>query len=184
MKQTPQKSSKTDDNSPWMKWAYVGIALLFAVAMVGTYMSPLFSNTQKVQAGNTVQIGYTIRNEAGRTLITTDQNLASSEYEKGNVVLLTSGMEIPAGAQVSGEDIVVLPVLYPNVTGYSGFGLIGFEVDAISEGLVGMRTGETKTVSLSYGTNDLEMNLSEEDATASASTSLRSPWATWSRSAS
>ena len=69
-----------------------------------------------------------------------------------------------AGAQVSGENVAVLPVLDPPITGFSGFGLLGFETNAISAGLIGMREGETKTVSFSYGGNDLETNLSREDA--------------------
>ncbi len=163
MKQTQQKNSK-NDNKAWMKWAYVGIALLFAVAMVGTYLAPMFEKKQTAQIGNTAVIGYTILGEDGRPLITTDQNLLASEYEKGNVVLLTHGLEMPVGGQVSGENIAVIPVVYPEITGFSGFGLLGFETNAISVGLVGMQTGETKTISFSYGANDLEMNLSEEDA--------------------
>ncbi len=163
MKQTQQKSSK-NDNKAWMKWAYVGIALLFAVAMVGTYLAPMFEKKQTAQIGNTAVIGYTILGEDGRPLITTDQNLLASEYEKGNVVLLTHGLEMPVGGQVSGENIAVIPVVYPEITGFSGFGLLGFETNAISVGLVGMQTGETKAISFSYGANDLEMNLSEEDA--------------------
>ncbi|WOX55903.1 MULTISPECIES: hypothetical protein [unclassified Methanoculleus] len=163
MKQTQQKSPK-NDGTPWMKWAYVGVALLVAVAMVGTYLSPMFDSSQKAQIGNTAQIGYTIRDENGTPIITTDQNLLSSEYQKGNLVLLANGMEIPVGGVVSGENVAVIPVVYPELSGFSGFGLLGFETNAISEGLVGMRPGETKVISFSYGENDFEMNLSEEDA--------------------
>lgn len=163
MKKTQQKTPKSD-TAPWMKWAYVGIALLVAVAMVGTYLAPMFEKKPTAQVGNTAVIGYTILDEDGRPLITTDQNLLASEYEKGNVVLLTHGLEMPVGGQVSGENIAVMPIIYPEITGFSGFGLLGFETNAISVGLVGMQAGETKTISFSYGTNDLEMNLSEEDA--------------------
>jgi len=163
MKKTQQKTSK-DDNSPWMKWAYVGIALLVAVAMVGTYLAPMFEKKPAAQVGNTAVIDYTVLNEDGRPLITTDQNLLESEYKKGNVVLLTQRLEMPVGGQVSSENIAVIPVLYPEIGGFSGFGLLGFETNAISVGLVGMRAGETKTISFSYGENDLAMNLSEEDA--------------------
>ncbi|MDD2472887.1 MAG: hypothetical protein PHR49_02735, partial [Methanoculleus sp.] len=84
--------------------------------------------------------------------------------QKGNLVLLANGMEIPVGGVVSGENVAVIPVVYPELSGFSGFGLLGFETNAISEGLVGMRPGETKVISFSYGENDFEMNLSEEDA--------------------
>ncbi len=161
MKQTQQKTSK-NDTAPWMKWAYVGVALLVAVAMVGTYLAPMFEKKQTAQIGNTAVIDYTILSEDGRPLITTDQNLLASEYEKGNGnILLTQRLEMPVGGQVSGENIAVLPVVHPPEI--SDFGLLGFETNAISAGLVGMQAGETRTISFSYGANDFEKNLSEED---------------------
>jgi hypothetical protein len=163
MKKTQQKTSK-DDNSPWMKWAYVGIAVLVAVAMVGTYLAPMFEKKAAAQVGNMAVIDYTVLAEDGRPLITTDQNLLVSEYEKGNnKIFLTSGLEMPVGGQVSGENIAPVPILYPETNGTARFGLLGFETNAISAGLVGMRPGETKTISFSYGENELAMNLSEED---------------------
>ena len=161
MKQTQQKTPKGDDKA-WLKWAYVGVALLVAVAMVGTYLAPIFGSSQKAKVGNTAAIGYTIRGEDGRPLITTDQNLFSSEYQKGNLVLLTRGLTMPVGARVSGENVAVLPVEYP--PDFADVGLLGFETNAISEGLVGMRPGETKVIGFSYGENNLEANLSREDA--------------------
>lgn len=160
MKKTQQKTPKGDDKA-WLKWGYVGIALLIAVAMVGTYFAPVFGSSQKAQIGNNAAIGYTIRGEDGRPIITTDQNLFSSEYQKGNLVLLTRGLTMPVGARVSGENVAVLPVEYP--PDFVDVGLLGFETNAISEGLVGMRPGEVKVVSFSYGENNLEMNLSQED---------------------
>jgi hypothetical protein len=163
MKKTPQKTSK-DDTAPWMKWAYVGIALIVAVAMVGTYLAPMFEKKPTAQVGNTAVIGYTIFSEDGRPLITTDQNLLASEYEKGNFVLLTYGLEMPVGAQVSGENIAPIPIAYPETNGTVGAGLLGFETNAISVGLVGMQAGETRTIPFSYGENDFEIDISEEEA--------------------
>ncbi len=161
MKKAQQKTPKDDDKA-WMRWAYVGIALLIAVAMVGTYIAPIFGSSQKARVGSTAAIGYTIRGEDGRPLITTDQNLFSSEYQKGNLVLLTRGLTMPVGGMVSGENVAVLPVEYP--PDFSDVGLLGFETNAISEGLIGMRPGEMKVISFSYGENNLEMILDREDA--------------------
>ena len=163
MKQTQQKTSK-NETAPWMKWAYVGIALLIAVAMVGTYLAPMFEKKQTAQIGNTAVIGYTIFSEDGRPLITTDQNLLKSEYEKENLVLLTYGLEMPVGGQVSDENIAPIPIAYPETNGTVGAGLLGFETNAISAVLVGMQAGETKTINFSYGETGLEMDLNEEEA--------------------
>jgi len=64
MKKSQQKTPKSD-TAPWMKWAYVGIALLVAVAMVGTYLAPMFEKKPTAQVGNTAVIGYTILSEDG-----------------------------------------------------------------------------------------------------------------------
>lgn len=161
-----RKTRKTDtkgDGKAWMKWAYIGIALLVAVAMVGSYLAPMFSRGQAAKAGDIAVIGYTIRDEAGRPLMTTDQDLMDREYQRGNVVLLSGGMEIPVGAQISGENITPIPILYPQINEFSGFSLLGFERNAMSERLVGMRPGEVKTVTFNYGENTLEENLDKED---------------------
>ncbi|NLA38436.1 MAG: hypothetical protein GX882_03430 [Methanomicrobiales archaeon] len=164
MKKTQQKGSKSNDKA-WMKWAYVGVALLFAVAMVGTYFSPMFNKGQAVQAGNVALIGYTIRGEDGRPLITTDQGLLEREYQKGNYnLLLSRGMEIPAGIEIPGEEITAIPIVHPPISGFSGFSLLGFEITSMSGGIAGMRPGEMRTISFSYGENRLEASLSEEDA--------------------
>jgi len=163
MKKTQQKNSK-DETTPWMKWAYVGVALIVAVAMVGSYLAPMFGSSQKAQAGNMAQVGYTIRNEDGRPLVTTNPDLLSSEYAKGNLVFLTPSLEMLVGGQVSSENVAPVPILYPETNGTVGFGMLGFETNAIAAALVGMRPGETKTINLDYGTDDLDINLSAEEA--------------------
>ncbi|MFA7197833.1 MAG: hypothetical protein WC093_00945 [Methanoculleus sp.] len=163
MKKTQQKNSK-DETTPWMKWAYVGVALVVAVAMVGSYLAPMLGSSQKAQEGNMAQVGYTLRNEDGRPIVTTNPDLLSSEYAKGNLVFLTPSLEMLVGGQVSGENVAPVPILYPETNGTVGFGILGFETNAIAAALVGMRPGETRTIDLDYGTDDLDINLSAEEA--------------------
>jgi hypothetical protein len=164
MKKT-QKTSK-DDGKAWNKWVFIGIAVMFAVAMVATYLAPLFDTRQTAQIGNTAVIGYTIRDESGYPLISTDQQLVQNELQSGNLVFLTSGMEIPIGAAVSVENnVAVIPIVYPQIEGFAGFALLGFEINSISAGLIGMRSGETRTIGLNYGGNNFTMSLDEEQAT-------------------
>lgn len=163
MKQTQQKTPKGDDKA-WLKWAYVGVALLVAVAMVGTYLAPIFGSSQKAQAGDVARVGYTIRDGDGRPLVTTDQALLESEYQKGNLVFLTPSLEMLVGGQVPGENVAPVPILYPETNGTVGFGLLGFETNTIAAGLVGMQVGETKAIRFAYGSEDLDINLSKEEA--------------------
>ncbi|RXE57472.1 hypothetical protein ABH15_03825 [Methanoculleus taiwanensis] len=163
MKNTQKNGSKKDEKN-WYKLVFVGVAVMFAAAMVLTYLTPIFTAPRTVQPGDTAVIAYTIRDAAGQPVLTTDQQLVQSEYEKGNIVVLTGGMEIPAGIAVSGENVAPVPIYYPQMSEFAGFGLLGFETNAISAGLVGMRPGEVKSVRFDYGGNDLRMNFSIEAA--------------------
>ncbi len=163
MTKTQKNGSKKDEKN-WYKLVFVGVAVMFAAAMVLTYMTPIFTSARTMQPGDTALIAYTVRDVAGQPILTTDQQLVQSEYEKGRIVILTGGMEIPAGMAVSGENVAPVPIYYPQISGFSGFGLLGFETNAVSAGLVGMRPGEVKSVTFDYGENDLMMNFSGEDA--------------------
>jgi len=67
MKKTQQKNSK-DGDAGRMKWAYVAIAVLIAVAMVGTYLAPILEKKPAAQVGDTAVIDYTIFTEDGARL--------------------------------------------------------------------------------------------------------------------
>lgn len=162
MKKT-QKNSKGEPKN-WNKVLFVAVALMIAVAMVGTYLSPIFNQGRKAEAGDIAAIDYTIYDMQGRPVLSTDQALVSAELQRGHAVVLSSGIEIPVGMAVSMENVADVPILYPKLEGFSGFGLLGFELNAISAGIIGMRPGETKAIPLDYGGNPLEMNLSAEDA--------------------
>jgi hypothetical protein len=163
MKKTQQKSSKNDSKG-WNKMVFVAIAVMFAVAMVATYLAPVLEKSQTAQIGNNAVIGYTIRDADGTPILTTDQQLVQGELQKGHVTLLSSGMEIPVGMAISGENIAPIPIIFPQELQNSTFALLGFEINAISQGLVGMHPGETKTIAFNYGSNNFTMNLSAEEA--------------------
>ncbi|MGC9435474.1 MAG: hypothetical protein ACP5C4_05235, partial [Methanomicrobiales archaeon] len=60
------KSRKKDDRPGWYKFAFVGLAIIFAVAMVGSYMYPLFTSPQTAEIGNMAVFGYTIYDSGNR----------------------------------------------------------------------------------------------------------------------
>ncbi len=161
-----QKNGSKSDTKNWNKLLFIAVAVMFALAMVLSYLMPIFSAPRAVQEGDLAVIGYTIRDEAGQPVLTTDQQLVQTELQNKHLVILTGGLEIPAGMGVSGENVASVPIYYPQVSEFSGFGLLGFETNAISTALVGMRPGESKSIRLDYGQNDLTMNMSAESATA------------------
>jgi len=163
MKKTYYNDAKGSSKNR-QKILFVVIAVVFAVAMVASYLVPLFSAFRVAQSGDIALIGYTIRDVAGRPVISSDQQFVATELQKGNYVLLTSPLEIPVGMAISGANPAPVPILYPRLNGSPQFGLLGFEINAISAGITGMHPGETRTIRFDYGSNDLEMNLTAEEA--------------------
>ncbi|MDN7025219.1 hypothetical protein FGU65_10010 [Methanoculleus sp. FWC-SCC1] len=161
-----QKNGSESGTKNWNKLLFIVVAVMFAVAMVFTYLMPLFTAPRTAQTGDLAVIGYTIRDEAGMPVLTTDQQLVQDEQQNNHLVVLTSRLEIPVGMAVSGENIAPVPIYYPQGSGFDGFGLLGFETNAISAALVGMHAGESRSVRFDYGQNDLTMNISAENAAA------------------
>jgi len=163
MKKTDKKNPKGEQTN-WNKTLFVVIAVMIAFAMVGTYVLPLLTPAQAVQAGEIAVIGYTIRDDEGNAILTTDQQVLTGEMEKGNyMVVFTQGMEIPAGMAVSGENIATVPIDQRWVD-FAGFGILGYEINSISAAVVGMKTGETRSTTFDYKGNQFQMNFSAEDA--------------------
>jgi hypothetical protein len=113
---------------------------------------PISSETSGIAPGQNVTVGFTVLDAAKRPVITTEKQVFTSAYEKGDLVFFSDLIRIPSNT-TSGIDIVKLPVSHPGINGTTTFALFGPELDAISYGVVGMKPGETKIISNPMGTN-------------------------------
>jgi len=157
---TQNKKSGTGKPN-WNRTIFVIFAVLFAVGMVGGYLLPVFLAPSAAAAGDVVVIEYTIYDEWGRPVLTTSQDLFNTVIESQNMVFLTQPLEMPIGTAIDKASLAAVPV-YPALEGFAGFGILGFELDALSAGLVGIKQGEMQTIEFDYGGNSLQMNLSAE----------------------
>jgi len=154
------KSRKTDDKPGWYKFAFVGLAIIFAVAMVGSYMYPLFTSSQTAEIGDMAVFGYTIYDAGDRPIITTDENVYMQAVRNNQAIFLTRPLEMPVGVAFSEGNITAVPIVTQQEQGSYTFGLLGYELNAISQSMIGQAPGTTGTVPLRYGGNALAINMS------------------------
>jgi hypothetical protein len=141
----------------WTKVFIVMFCVLFAFAMIATYMSPVVGSMRTIKLNESVTADVTVRDARGNPLITTDQQVyASSPLQS---FLLRQPMILTAGARSS--DLITVDA-YNHYTGWVRFSFLWLEVDEMNAGVVGMRTGETRNVKFNF-TQPLEMNVSAEE---------------------
>lgn len=134
--------------------------VLFAVAMVGSYLTPMMGIFKSVKPGDSVIIDYTIRDASGVAVLTTSQSVLVDTYNKGDVSFLTSQMALVAGANASSRVTAVPIYLLDGTT--AEFALLESEVSDLTNGILGMREQESKTIPLTL--SDLPQKMSANAA--------------------
>jgi hypothetical protein len=143
--------------------AMLVFGVLFAFLMVASYAVPAMSAFKSVKTGDSIQIDCTIRDDAGIPVLTTSQQVQADEYAKKRAVFLTSPLSLVGGAK-SSEDTFIHPVpaVIPGIT-QGDFGLLPWEMDAINEGILGMREMETKKIPINTESSTITVGADESD---------------------
>jgi len=158
-----EKKKKEEKSKRLKQVLVVGACVLFVVLMVVSAMgSGWITGLAAIKPGDSVVLDYTLYNPDGKVIVTSDQQLWKSS---GNVPLLSKQLTFIANQSYSGH-------LYPVPVYSSGSGWqdqIAFhtaEFTAISQGVVGMKDNEKKTIALPppvpdtivYGADELASN--------------------------
>ncbi len=144
----------------WTKIFVVGFGVFFAVAMIATYMAPLIEGFRTVKANDTAVVGFTLRDAEGKAILTTDQQAYADALRSGVPAFHTQPLVIQAGK--IGNNVVNPVLAYNPSTGWLEYALLGLELDDIARSVVGMRPGETKSVSFTY-TDPLTVDIDAEE---------------------
>jgi hypothetical protein len=143
--------------------AMLVFGVLFAFFMVASYAVPAMSAFKSVQPGDSVLVDCTIRDDAGIPVLTTSQQLQADEYAKNRPVFWTPSMSLIGGA-TSSDDTFIHPVqasIYNSVQG--DFGLLPWEMTALTDGILGMREMETKKIPLNTEVSAITVGADESD---------------------
>lgn len=134
----------------WIKALVVIACITFVVLMVLSGMgSGWISYFSVIKPGDTVTIDFTIRDKNGQPLVTSDQQLYKQMTGSGGGVFFSKQLVLQAN-QSSTKAVVPIPI-YTTQSGWStSFALFGGEYDAMSEGIIGMKQNEQKSINIPF----------------------------------
>ena len=157
-----QKKGKSTKKSSW-NWTKIGmvvfgVAFVFIMIFSSLGMGWLTSMKPAV-TGDVAQVSYTIRDSQNRPVLTSDLRLYNATIEKGDIIMMTSVLNVPVNA-TSENKIIIIPAY---IQGYSAnAGLLVYEWDIIAKDLLGMKTGESKTITFPM-LDGVEMQMTAEE---------------------
>jgi hypothetical protein len=155
------KREEEKKTSVWKKVAFIAIGVAFVGMMIlsswGTGWITMFRTVQPL---DTIAVQFTIRDSNGNVIITTDQPIYKAAIQQGIPVLYaTEPLSMTAGKTGSPPSTLV-PVYNP-VIGTTKFALFGEEYDEMSAGLLGLHTGESRTIPFAFN-NTYEQSFTAE----------------------
>jgi hypothetical protein len=158
-RKNPPKPTQEPGTALWKKVVFVSVGVLFVVLMVVSSMGTSWLNIfQTVKPGAVVLTDVTIRDDQGRPILTTNENIYNSAGNGNRSVFLVSPFAVDAGVPYT-DSVKTVPITAPQ-SGYN-YTLFGEEYNAIAMGVVDMHTGGTKTISLATNVTE-EENLTAE----------------------
>jgi len=134
----------------WIKALVVIACVTFVVLMVLSGMgSGWISFFSVIKPGDTVTLDFTIRDQNGQPLVTTDQQLYRQMTSSAGGIFFSKQLVLQAN-QSATKEIIPIPVYTPQSGWSTSFALFGGEYDAISEGIIGMKQNEQKTITIPF----------------------------------
>ena len=155
-KSSGQKSKKTSWNSTKIVMVVfgVGFVIFMILSSLGTgWLAGLHTAT----TGDSVMIDYTIQDNQGMPVLTSNPRTYNATLEQGRLCILTNYLILPANSTSSS-----VVYTFPEVTGTAQVGIFSSEYNSITTGLTGLKDGEAKTITFP-DKDGLTWNMSVED---------------------
>lgn len=142
----PKFEKKTPTN--WKKIGAIALCVIVAVAMVvSTLGYSWITSLSGIKTGEAVLIDFTMKDVQGRPVVTSNQQVYTDAARNGYAVYYSKQIELMANTTTT-QDVTSIPVYVLN-EGWTGkYALFADEYNTMSEGVVGMKTGETKTLAV------------------------------------
>lgn len=157
-----EKKRKEAEVARWKKVLVVGACVLFVVLMIVSGMGySWLSMFSSVKPGQAVEVSFTVYDDAGNPIITTEQDVYAKGIGEGRAVLGAQTITLVANQSLN-LDYYPVNAYVPTTGEVAVFGITANEFDAMSSALVGMRTNEKKTLTI-LPTPELEKFTDLED---------------------
>ena len=162
------KKEKKTEIFPWKKVFVIAVGVLFVAMMVFSAMGMSWLQSfRTVMANDTVTIDFTVRDTMGQPVLTTDQDLYQTTLARGYLVFITSPLTIQAGhlgnlpfTGVQAENYYV-----SRSSEQVKFGILGQELDELDAAVLGMKTGDTKTIHFTFS-DPLIISMTKQEFTS------------------
>jgi len=168
MKSRDKDKSKNKDTkktgSGWnlTKIAIVVVGILFVVLMVVSSLGLQSVNVfAGIKPGDVATVSFTVRDDLGRAIVTSDKNVFNTSYQNGDTVFYSQPLQVQANTTTT-ANLSRIPVIIDNSGTVYQFGLFRDEMNLISHSITGMKTGQTTTVNFEMPYERLENNLTRE----------------------
>lgn len=142
-----EKKQKEAAQKKWTKVIFIVFAVLFVVVMIVSSLGTgWITGLAPVRTGDKVVIDYTIYDTANNPLVTTNQQLYQQMVQSGKGIMYARQLSLTANQSLRQG---IFPVdVYTGSSGgsWDQFALLAPEYDAITQGIVGMRTNEKKSI--------------------------------------
>jgi hypothetical protein len=140
-----EKKQKEEATKKLKKVLIVGACVLFVVLMVVSGMgSGWITGLNTVKPGDTVILDFTLYNSQGNPVLTTDQQLWKKSVASGNSILYAKSISVTANQSLAKS---LFPVqVYTNTGSDMQFAIFTSEFTTITQGIIGMKDNEKKTI--------------------------------------
>ncbi|MGD1004371.1 MAG: hypothetical protein ABR887_03020 [Methanoregulaceae archaeon] len=144
-----EKKQKETTKNFYKILAILGCVLFVVLMVVSSMGSNWVNYFSAIKPGDSVTIDYTIRDNHGTPLVTTDKQLYAKVVGAGYTIFFGKQLVLQAN-QSTTKAVIPIPV-YTTDTGWSNsFALLGVEYNTISSGIIGMKQNEQKTIIIPF----------------------------------
>jgi len=143
-----EKKRKEATGKKWNKIIAIVVGVLFVVLMIVSSMGSSWINSLAVtKQGDVVTLDYTLYDASGSPIITTNQQVFEKAIAQGSGMIYSKQLSITANQSYTDS---VYPVqVFTIANGWNNqFAFFPKEYEAVSAGIVGMKTNDRKTISL------------------------------------
>ena len=164
-----KEKEKKKERFPWQKILIIAFAVVLSMMFILNYLmtAGTLLYFRGVRVNDSVTIGFTLRDANGQPVLTTDQNLYQTALARGYLVFITSPLTVRAGyignppyTGVQAENYYV-----SRSTDQVKFGLLGQELDELDAAVLGMKTGDTKTIHFTFS-DPLTLSMTKQEFTS------------------
>jgi hypothetical protein len=144
-KSSGQKGKKTSWNTTKIAMMVFGVGFVI-IMILGSLGMGWLTGLHPATTGDSVLIDYTIQDNQGMPVLTSNPRIFNATLDQGRLCILTNYLTIPVNATMNASNGAVV-YTFPDATGTAQVGIFSSEYNSIATAISGMKDQETKELS-------------------------------------